>query len=303
MDKKVSVIIPTYKRCDFLQRAIDSVLNQTYKNVEVVVVDDNIPQSEYRLKTEKIMEKYKDNINVIYIKNTKNIGGALSRNKGIKFSSGDYITFLDDDDIYLPYKIEKQLTFMIEHDLEMSFTNVRVHNSKDKLIDFREHSYIKNWSNEDLLKQHLMHHLTPTTTYMYKKDSLKRIGGFEKSKVGQEFILMLKSIERGLKIGYLPRADVIQYVHENERISVGPNKMNNERQIYNLKKKYFNRLKFREKQYIKFRYHAVMTVVGKRSKAYVFALKHLFLVFLISPLDCVYELIKQYKKIKKYSKQ
>lgn len=300
MNYKVSVIIPTYKRSEFLTRAIDSVLNQTYKNVEVVVVDDNGLDSEYRKRTEEKMEIYKNNSRVVYIKNSVNLGGALSRNEGIKKATGDYITFLDDDDVYLPNKIKNQLSFMVEHNLDMSFTNVRIHNTNDKLIDFREHSYVKSWSNEELLKQHLMHHLTPTATYMYRRSALERIGGFDQSKVGQEFRLMLKSIERGLKIGYLPTVEVIQYVHEGERISVGPNKMKNEKEIYELKKKYFDKLSFREKQYIRFRYHAVMTVVGKRSKAYGFAVKNLLLSFIISPIDCILETINQIKKINKH---
>lgn len=76
--------------------------------------------------------------------------------------------------------------------------------------------------------------------------------------------------------------------------------MKNEKEIYELKKKYFDKLSFREKQYVRFRYHAVMTVVGKRSKAYGFALKNLLLSFLISPIDCVLETINQINKINKY---
>ena len=58
MNYKVSVIIPTYKRSDFLQRAIDSVLNQSYDNIEIIVVDDNNPNSEYRFRTDEKMKKY-----------------------------------------------------------------------------------------------------------------------------------------------------------------------------------------------------------------------------------------------------
>lgn len=300
MQYKVSVIIPTYKRSDFLQRAVDSILNQTYKNVEVIVVDDNEPDSEYRKMTEENMRKYDKDERVRYIKNEKNLGGALSRNVGIKNATGEYITFLDDDDVYLPKKIENQLNFMVKNNLEMSFTDVRIHNMNDKLVDYREHSYVKSWSNEELLKQHIMHHLTPTATYMYKKEAIEKIGGFEQSKVGQEFRLMLKSIERGLRIGYLEEANVIQYVHDRERISVGPNKMNNEKQIFELKKKYFNKLSFRQRQYVRFRYHAVMVVVGIRSKAYMFSIKHLILAALISPIDCIIEAINQIIKIKKH---
>jgi glycosyltransferase involved in cell wall biosynthesis len=81
---KVSVIIPTYKRSDYLRRAVDSVLGQTCPNIEVIVVDDNHPDTDYRTTTERQMLRYRENNNVVYLKNDKNLGGALARNKGIE---------------------------------------------------------------------------------------------------------------------------------------------------------------------------------------------------------------------------
>lgn len=300
MNKKVSVIIPTYKRSEFIQRAIDSVLNQNYPNIEVIVVDDNGIDSKYRIETEKKMEKYSKYNNVIYIRNSKNIGGALARNQGIKKASGDYITFLDDDDIYLEDKISSQVKYMIENDLDMSFTDVRIHNMKDKLIDYRQHSYVKSFENKELLKQHIMHHLTPTATYMFKKQALIDIGGFDDVQVGQEFMLMLKAIENRLKIGYLPIAKVIQYVHDGERISVGQNKIDKEIELFKFKKRYFKHLSFRQRQYVRFRHHAVMAVVGKRSHKLNVLMKHAVAALFVSPLDCILEMILHFRKIKKY---
>src|SRR5690625_1431721 len=80
MNGKVSVIIPTYKRSDFLERALESVLAQSYANIEVVVVDDNEPNSSFRAKTEEKMKKYSEDKRIKYIKNKKNLGGALARN-------------------------------------------------------------------------------------------------------------------------------------------------------------------------------------------------------------------------------
>ncbi|MCG8500244.1 MAG: glycosyltransferase [Firmicutes bacterium] len=302
MDNKVSIIIPTYKRSKFLSRAVDSALNQTYPHIEVVVVDDNPPDSIYRFEAMEVMAKYGDDKRVIYIKNEKNLGGALARNEGIWKSSGNYITFLDDDDIYLPDKVRNQMEYMIANDVEMSFADVRIHNSTDKLIDYREHSYIGNMCNEELLKQHIMHHLTPTATYMYKRKSIMRIGGFDDAKVGQEFLLMLKTIESGMKIGYIPKAQVIQYVHSGERISIGEKKIKGEKDIYNNKKKYFHRLSERQRRYVKFRYHAVMVVVGIRSRKSLTAVNHLFSAFFTSPTDCLNELKEQIRKLRKYDK-
>lgn len=116
-DKLVSVIIPTYKRPVTLPRAIDSVLNSTWKNVEVIVVDDNNDGDEYRRETETVMSEYLSTYqNVKYEKHKENKNGSAARNTGIRASSGEYIMFLDDDDEFLPEKIAAQVAFMEKHD-------------------------------------------------------------------------------------------------------------------------------------------------------------------------------------------
>ena len=116
MEKKlITVIITTYNRSRDIERAINSVLNQTYKKIELIVVDDNANNPEEREKTEQIVKKYE---NVKLIKNEKNLGGALSRNVGIKNAKGEFIAFLDDDDVYEETKIEKQYKCYLEHEKE-----------------------------------------------------------------------------------------------------------------------------------------------------------------------------------------
>lgn len=109
MNKRVSVVITTYKRPITLERAIKSVLNQTYDNIEIIVVDDNDEESEYRKITQDIMTKYEKNKKIKYIKHKLNKNGAAARNTGIDNSSGEYITFLDDDDELLKDKIKLQV--------------------------------------------------------------------------------------------------------------------------------------------------------------------------------------------------
>lgn len=300
MNPTVSIIIPTYKRAAFLERAIESVLNQTYEDVQVVIVDDNNKDSNYRTETEKIMEKYVSNEKVVYIQNEENKGGALSRNNGIEIASGEFISFLDDDDIYLKEKVEIQLKYMLEKGLDFSFTDVRIHNQNNVLIDYREHSYVKTLSKNELLRMHIMHHLTPTATFMLKKHSLQSIGGFDDVKMGQEFMLMLKAIEQDLKIGYIPKAQVIQYLHNEERISIGPNKLNKEIELYNFKKKYFKYLSEKEISYVKFRHHAVMAIVGKRSFDYKVAISHSCKAIFTSPISCIQMLNKHFSKVKRH---
>jgi len=107
----VSVVIPTYGRSHLLERAIGSVLSQTYDNLEIIVVDDNDSTSEHRIHTENVLQIYLENDQITYLKHKKNSGGSVARNTGIKASSGEYVALLDDDDEWFPEKIEKQITY------------------------------------------------------------------------------------------------------------------------------------------------------------------------------------------------
>ena len=103
----VTVITPTYKRHQFLKNAIESVLAQTYADFEMIIVDDNPPRTAERIFTEDVIREI-DDPRIRYIQNKENMGGAASRNVAIEMANGEYIAFLDDDDVYLPTKIEKQ---------------------------------------------------------------------------------------------------------------------------------------------------------------------------------------------------
>lgn len=110
----VSVIIPTYQRTKLLGRAIDSVLNQTYKNIECIVVNDNIPNDEYSLVLYELLKTYESDNRFEFIEQEKHINGAEARNCGIRKAKGEYIAFLDDDDWWKPEKIEHQVSFIKE---------------------------------------------------------------------------------------------------------------------------------------------------------------------------------------------
>ncbi len=103
----VSVVIPTHNRVDLLPRAIESVLNQTYKDIELIVVSDGSTDG-----TDEFMGKYANNSRIKYINYQPAKGGNFARNSGIDAASGDYVAFLDDDDEWLPNKVEKQVALM-----------------------------------------------------------------------------------------------------------------------------------------------------------------------------------------------
>ncbi len=100
---KVSVVIPTYNRPDLVKKAIGSILLQTYHDFEIIIVDDGMQK-----RAQSSVEEIHDS-RIVYIQNEKSFGGGGARNVGIKAAKGEYVAFLDDDDEWLPEKLEKQV--------------------------------------------------------------------------------------------------------------------------------------------------------------------------------------------------
>lgn len=104
IDPLVTTIIPTYNRAHLVSEAVESVLNQSYKHVEIVVVDDGSTDE-----TQTVLAKYRDRIRII---RQENAGPAAARNRGIAGSQGELIAFLDSDDLWLPNKLERQVELL-----------------------------------------------------------------------------------------------------------------------------------------------------------------------------------------------
>lgn len=291
----VSIIIATYRRESSLERALFSLLNQTYKYIELIVVDDNAEQV-WNKKVEKIIEKLKQktNCSIKYIKNKDNQGSAKTRNIGIRRAKGDYITFLDDDDMYLPNKVKNQLEFMIEKNSDFSLTDLHLYSDKEKLIEIRNRKYIEKYEKEDLMRYHLMYHLTGTDAMMFKKDYLVRIGSFPNIDVGDEFYLMQKAIEAGGKFSYVPICDLKAYVHTNTQgLSSGESKVNGENELFEYKKQFFPQLDIKAIKYIKMRHYAVLAFAEVRRKKIPIFLKYSLLSFLSDPVSFIQLIVKR----------
>lgn len=209
MQDLVTVIITTYKRSDLIERAIKSVLNQTYKNIEIIVVDDNAKIPEERKKTAEIVKKYKK---IKYIQNDENLGGALSRNEGIYRANGQYIAFLDDDDQYREDKIEKQYNLYLEHRNE----KVGLIFSNEKDIDY----------NESLIYQQMIECIAPTSFWFIPKKVLEEIGYFENTPCKQDSIVILKLLIAGYTVYKVPENLVIFNEHNSENGISGTKKSN-----------------------------------------------------------------------------
>lgn len=194
----VSIVITTYGRAEFLQRAIESVLKQTYKNLEILIVDDNDEKSEQRVKTEKIIEKFVNKgINLKYIKNKINMGACYSRNIGIDNAKGKYINFLDDDDELYPLKIEKSINkIKLNEKIGIICTGMdfyKVEKNKVKKIN-RKFEEKKLYDLKDFLKGT---NISTTSTLLFLKKALLDIGKFEEIPSSQEALVILKILNKG----------------------------------------------------------------------------------------------------------
>ena len=112
----VSVIMPSWNTGKFIAESIQSVINQTYSNWELIIVDDCSNDN-----TDSVVKQFLSDSRIKYFKNEHNSGAAVTRNKALREANGEWIAFLDSDDLWLPEKLEKQIDFMISHDYVFSY--------------------------------------------------------------------------------------------------------------------------------------------------------------------------------------
>ena len=129
MDHLVSIIMPSFNTGRFIAETIDSVLAQTYRNWELIIVDDC--SSDH---TDEVVAPYLTDERIRFLKNEKNSGAAVSRNRALREAKGKWIAFLDSDDLWFPEKLEKQIRFMEEHDYHFSYTPYREIDEESQLL-------------------------------------------------------------------------------------------------------------------------------------------------------------------------
>lgn len=120
MSDLVSIIMPSYNTAQYIEKTIESVMEQTYTNWELIIVDDCSSDN-----TEKIVKGIKDE-RIKFFKNERNSGAAISRNRALQLAKGRWIAFLDSDDIWVPEKLEKQIAFMEDNNIAFSYTNYEI---------------------------------------------------------------------------------------------------------------------------------------------------------------------------------
>lgn len=209
----VSAIITTHNRKELLKRAIDSVFKQTYPNIEIIVIDD--------ASTDGTSEICKDSrIKYIYIQKEESRGGNYARNLGVKVSKGKYCAFLDDDDYWLPTKIEKQVQLIESNDCELVFTGKR-----NEIVSVSSISYVDYLPTPQKcgnMKNRIFYTIPSSTSFLLiEKKALLDIGLFdEKLKFWQEYELMIRLAQRKPFLAVEEILGIYRVdIHDNNRLT------------------------------------------------------------------------------------
>lgn len=173
----VSVIIPTYNRKHTIKRSIDSVLAQTYRAFEIIIVDDCSTDGTM----EYVEELYGDitDVNIIYVKNDNNIGPGASRNIGVSYANGDYIAFHDSDDEWQPHKLERQMEEIRLADERVGavYSVCEMRRAKET-ITYPPAGVPYELKSGNVFPVILLNAMIPMITLLMKKSIFLEIGGF-----------------------------------------------------------------------------------------------------------------------------
>ena len=208
----VSVIIPTYRRFNKLARSIKSVLDQTYNNLEILVVNDNDPDDEYTVALKAMLNSFKSD-KIFLIEQDKHTNGAVARNLGIKIARGEYIAFLDDDDYWYKNKLEVQVKVLKR--LDKSYGGVTCKN-----VVFRDGKLVKvkvNYKDGYVYKSILNRRIeVSTVTLLLRHESLDRVGGFNPTLRRHQEVQLLTFFTSRFKIKLVKEYLVTVDVSDNQ---------------------------------------------------------------------------------------
>ena len=186
----VSIIIPYFKKKDFIKDTLVSILNQTYQNFEIIIIYDDENKSDYNYLKELINKDERVQILV----NDQKLGAGLSRNKGINQSRGSFIAFIDADDIWKKDKLEIQISFMKKNQSIFSHTSYDIINKEDDIIGFRKARTFQK--TDDIIKSCDI----GLSTVIFKKKIKDLDLKFVDLKTKEDFVLWLKILDKNIRL-------------------------------------------------------------------------------------------------------
>lgn len=236
----VSVIITTYKRSDYLKRAIRSVLNQTYRNIELLIVDDNDSDTEYSRQVRKIVEAMGlHDGRIVYIPMGKNAGACEARNRGFRESHGEYVDFLDDDDEFHKEKIALQVKKFSSCDAKTGMIGcfAEIKDETGAVVQ-----YDRNKIRGDVFFANLCRSICQTSLPLIKREVFEKSGGFEKIVSCQEHLMLARVLDVCPYYDYVAKELATIYHHSGERISNGKKKPQGAIELAERFQRYYHKL-------------------------------------------------------------
>lgn len=222
MSELVTAVITTYKRKpEIVERALKSILAQTYENLEIFVVDDSPADYPFRDEVAATVKQY-ENTGVRYIPHSRNMGACAARNTGLEAAAGTYIGYLDDDDEWLPEKIEKQVAVFEKGDenLGLVYNCDIVQNEELGEIIYGKGYPLHGSVFQELLKKGNV--IGGTSIPLMRTSALKEIGGFDISlKATQDYDVWLRIAEK-YTIEFIDEHLNRYYIHKEGQITSNP---------------------------------------------------------------------------------
>jgi teichuronic acid biosynthesis glycosyltransferase TuaG len=189
MKPLISIIIPFYQKKNYIEQTIKSIVKQSQKNFELILVYDDPDKSDLP----HVLKVLKDIKRKTIIINKKNIGAGPSRNIAILKAKGEFIAFIDADDVWKKHKLKNQLLFMLNNKIKFSFTSYSIINKKNTIIKLIKAK--RTIGYDDLIKSCDI----GLSTVMIKKDLLKK-NKFPRIKTKEDYILWLKLSKQNIKM-------------------------------------------------------------------------------------------------------
>jgi len=269
----VSIVIPTHKRPELLKKAIESALNQTYGQTEIIVVDDNSSDS-----TEQVVKDFNKE-NVRYFRNEISLGGAGTRNVGIENSQGEFIAFLDDDDIWYPDKIELQVQKVKENDNNVLCTcGLQVVYVAENLKYFN----FPKLYDITFKKMLLNNRVGITSTVMVRRSALDESGFFDTALPAREEYELWIRLSRAGNFTSVDKPLLDYYIHPSRhQISASIDKFVTANKL--IQKKYeseFLKMNHNELRQLKADNYFQYSTISINNKKNLLALKYLYLSIL-----------------------
>ena len=220
MDEKISVIVPVYNVEQYLERCVDSIINQTYKNLEIILVNDGSTDNSGQLCDE--LAKKDDRIKVIH---KENGGVSETRNLGIRESNGNYITFIDSDDVVSVKMIEELYSNLLENGADISIGNV-IHNDNINNVIFDDsNNDILSWNNEEALKEFLKAKITSfyPVAKLFKKNIISNLEFNVDYKLAEDAMFITEILlVKDVTVVYSFK-DIYAYCHRSESATTSIN--------------------------------------------------------------------------------